>query len=371
MATLSDAELTHATLPVIIRVKPEFFARNSRHRHGNRLELVRSYVADLTPRQVDLLMESEVVEYVTLDAKTRVSGGGGATASWATPELASIGADQILVKGKYPSGKNVVVALFDSGVGLHPDLAVGVSVIHAMDFTNGLAEPRWDGNVDEFGHGTHVAGIIAGDGRSGGIRGVAPDAQLIDLKVVGADGTGRTSDLIRAIEWTVRFREEWGIGVANLSLGHPAIDSYRDDPLCLAVEKLAAAGVVPVVSAGNMGKTETGQKIWGGISSPGIDPTVITVAAVNTRGTASHSDDVATTYASRGPSIDGLFKPDLAGPGNAIASLRVSGSSIDTRLRKMACRLDMSSDAATPLPETSPRKKCSGAPPTRGASTSQ
>ena len=148
----------------------------------------------------------------------------------------------------------------------------------------------------------------------------------MDLKVIGADGSGLTSHLIAAIDWAIEHKDEYDIRIANLSLGHPAVESYLDDPLCQAVRAMTEAGIVTVVSAGNLGKTESHPKIWGGITSPGIEPSVITVSAVNTRGTFTHSDDVAASFASRGPTIDGFFKPDLTAPGNRVGSLQAGGS---------------------------------------------
>ena len=104
-----------------------------------------------------------------------------------------------------------------------------------------------------------------------------------------------------------------------------------DDPLCQAVERMVEGGIVTVVSAGNLGKTAEYPEVWGGISSPGNDPLVITVGAMNTNDTISHSDDVVASYSSRGPTYpDGLFKPDLVAPGNNIICPSAPSSYLST-----------------------------------------
>jgi subtilisin family serine protease len=142
---------------------------------------------------------------------------------------------------------------------------------------------------------------------------------FLSVKVLDEWGIGTTSNVIAAIDWLIANKDAHNIRVANLSLGHPAFESYLSDPLCQAVRAMVDAGIVTVVSAGNLGKTFDHPEIWGGISSPGTEPSVITVGAVNTQGTPTHTDDVTTSYSSRGYSIpDGLFKPDLVAPGNRI-----------------------------------------------------
>jgi serine protease AprX len=179
---------------------------------------------------------------------------------------------------------------------------------------------------DGYGHGTHVAGIVAGDA-GGGFAGMAPGAHLVSLKVLGDAGTGHKSDVIRAIDWAVEHQAAYNIRVINLSLGHPVYESWRDDPLCQAVERATRAGIVVVASAGNFGKTADGTPVVGGIVSPGNAPSALTVGALNTKGTAVRSDDVMATYSSRGPTrFDGLLKPELAAPGNRVASAAGQGS---------------------------------------------
>src|SRR5690606_34359492 len=196
-------------------------------------------------------------------------------------------------------------------------------VVAAFDFTR-------DGNgrgVDLLGHGTHVAGIVAGNGN--GYAGVAPGAHIVSLKVLGPDGSGKVSDVIDAIDFAIENKAKYGLRVINLSLGRPVYESYADDPLCQAVERAYRAGLVVVVSAGNYGKSTDGRLVLGGITSPGNSPYALTVGALDDQGTPQRSDDVVAEFSSRGPTLyDNLLKPDLAAPGRRVGSLYVPGSTL-------------------------------------------
>ena len=184
---------------------------------------------------------------------------------------------------------------------------------------------------DDNGHGTHVAGIIAAAGVNAKdtTSGVAPGAHIINLKVLGADGSGYASDVADAIDWAIENRDRYKIKVINLSLGGPVLQRCADDPVCQAVERAYRARITVVVSAGNHGKDANGNELFGRITMPGVSPFAITVGALNTKGTAQRSDDVITTYSSRGPTwFDGLIKPDLVAPGNKIVGLLAPGSTL-------------------------------------------
>ena len=300
-------------IPIIVQGREEFFVKSLPSvKSLIPLDLVNGYSASLSPQQIRQMLQSDDVEYITVDAVIRAAQQFSPLKGFES----TIGVDQVSRRGS-----GIVLALLDSGIQRDPSQAASIL---AMDFTSGeetdvSGEP---GIHDGYGHGTHLAGIVGGLDEGG----LSDQAKIIDLKVIGDEGWGYTSNLIRAIQWVTENHSKYKIRVANLSLGHPPVESYANDPLCQAVAKMVNAGVVTVVSAGNLGKTPKHSKIWGGITSPGTEPSVITVGAVNTRGTPTHHDDVATTYGSRGPTIDGLFKPDLVAPANLIPSAMVPGS---------------------------------------------
>lgn len=242
----------------------------------------------------------------------------------------SVGAD--IARMSYGvEGDGVGIAVLDSGVSPHgKDLdgsrRIGSRIL-AQWSTVGL-----DGNAmanagsmdDSYGHGTHVAGIIAGNGdESGGaLSGIAPKAKIISVKVLGDDGSGYVSDVIEGIQWVIQNKLKYNIRIINLSLGHPVSESYKTDPLAQACEAAVRAGIVVVVAAGNYGKDEFGKIVYGGITSPGNDPQVITVGAAKSQGTPARSDDAIADYSSRGPTaLDLLSKPDLVATGNRVKSI--------------------------------------------------
>lgn len=224
------------------------------------------------------------------------------------------------------SGKGVGVAIVDSGINANHAALAG-KVVAAVSFATG--EPSTN---DLFGHGTHVAGIVAGQETSvtplykGG---VAPGAQLINVKVLNGTGGGYTSDVLAGIQWTIANRAKYGIKVMNLSLGHPVVEACVTDPLCIAVEKAVASGIVVVVSAGNNGKNAAGQEVFASITTPGVAPSAITVGALTTWGTVTRDDDTIATYSSRGPTRFELnIKPDVVAPGNKIISLEAENANL-------------------------------------------
>jgi len=224
------------------------------------------------------------------------------------------------------TGRGVSVAVIDSGIDTAHQ-AFGSRVLYSKDFTG------HNDASDHYGHGTHVAAIIAGEGAAdSGYRGIAPGASLLNLRVLGDDGSGDESDVIEAIDWTVEHRREFNVRVINLSLGAPVLQPYRDDPLCEAVERAVRAGITVVAAAGNYGRTADGKTIFGGITSPANSPFAIAVGAIDTHATADRTDDTVATYSSKGPTrYDLIVKPDLAAPGSHIVSAEATGSLLATR----------------------------------------
>jgi serine protease AprX len=213
-------------------------------------------------------------------------------------------------------GKGVGVATIDSGVAAwHDDLEGRIA--HFADFVGGQADP-----YDDYGHGTHVAGIIAGSGRnSDGVRrGIAPGAHLVVLKALDVGGNGYASNVIAAIDYAIAHRVTYNIRVINLSVAAGVYESYLKDPLTLAAKRAVDAGIVVVAAAGNNGR-RNGDPEYGGIASPGNAPWVLTVGAANPMGTDARGDDTVAGFSSRGPSaIDRSAKPDLVAPGVGIES---------------------------------------------------
>lgn len=224
------------------------------------------------------------------------------------------------------TGRGVGVAIVDSGIAAHPALANKVAA--AVSFVPDDPTP-----LDRFGHGTHVAGIVAGQANAAAAvtglyqGGIAPGAHLISVKVLGREGSGRTSDVIAGLDWVIAHREQYGIRIVNLSLGHPVTEPSFTDPLNAAVLRAVASGMLVVASAGNQGRDAEGRQVLGSITSPGNSPHALTAGATNTWDTIARSDDTVTTYSSRGPTkYDLAVKPDVVAPGNKIVSLEAAGS---------------------------------------------
>ena len=215
-------------------------------------------------------------------------------------------------------GRGVAVALIDTGVADTPDLH-GSRLVRGPDLSG-----ESDG-IDHYGHGTFMAGLIAGDGTassgsSAPHLGVAPGATLVSVKVAGADGSTTVSRVIAGIGWVISHRDTYAIGVLNLSFGVDAPMPYRFNPLSAAVEAAWASGITVVASAGNDGD--------GHVTSPGSDPYVITVGAADTAGTASTADDVVPSWSGQ-EDFHHYAKPEVVAPGVSVVSLRVPGSTID------------------------------------------
>jgi serine protease AprX len=220
---------------------------------------------------------------------------------------------------RYGTGSGVDVAIIDSGVTRVAGLDQPGKVFYGPDLSNEGGLPNLT-NLDTYGHGTHLAGIIAGDdGKQ--VVGIAPDSRLVSLKVAGATGETDVAQVIAAIDWVVEHKNDNGLNirVLNLAFGVPGVTSNVGDPLSAAVERAWGAGIVVVAAVGNRGNDV------GGVDSPAISPYVLAVGAVTQRDSLGWLDEIPS-WTSGG---NGVRDPDVLAPGRSIQSFRVPGSMLD------------------------------------------
>jgi serine protease AprX len=319
-------------LPVIVRYKDDAAGeRVKKQKSGKRqfrrqLRGMRALGMRVNQRALRELLEDEAgdVESVSYDAPVKGQLLGVLPLD-VTPVSVDASAAKVARSRYGVNGAGVTVAVIDSGVKPHADLPA--SRIKAfVDFVNGRTTA-----YDDYGHGTHVAGIIAGSGvsKNGKFTGVAPGASIVALKVLDQKGAGLTSDVLAALEWVLTNHKTYGIRVVNLSLGHPIYEPAATDPMVQVVEQLTKKGIVVAVSAGNMGRNALDQTVYGSITSPANAQGAITVGAVDTLSTLERGDDTVASFSSRGPTrYDEFVKPDVLAPGYRIASLISSNSTL-------------------------------------------
>jgi serine protease AprX len=282
------------------------------------LPLVDGFSAAVPANRLDVLARSDTVIRVWGDAPVRsesVSMGSYDTWPANTVWRHGVRVPQAQASGKPPwTGAGVTVAVLDTGISNLADL--GNRVLARVDLT-----PEHDG-YDRYGHGTHMAGIIASN--SATYPGVAPGANLVSVKVAGANGATDVSVVIAGLEWIVAHKTQYNIRIVNLSFGTDSRQPYSVDPLDFAVERTWFSGIFVVVSAGNAGSSA------GTISKPGDDPYVLTVGAADLKNTLAAGDDVVAPFSSVGPTQDGFAKPDIVAPGVTIVSDLAPNSTVAT-----------------------------------------
>lgn len=295
-------------LPVIVRVREDdtdklnSLAYSMDGKIKRSLPLVDAIALNMNLDEIDKLSKDPSIEYISYDSKV-----------FALLDIANASIGSSFPREMGLTGAGVTVAIIDTGVSLHNDLTRPRNrIIGFKDFVNDKTRP-----YDDNGHGTHVAGIIASNGFSskGKYIGVAPNANILAVKALDEAGSGNTSDIVSAIDWVVRTKEQYNTKILNLSLGSPANNSVNSDPLVRAVEAAVKAGITVIVAAGNSGPSAKT------ILSPGNSPNVITVGAVDDKRTPDISDDTIANFSSRGPTKEGLRKPDVVAPGVSIMSL--------------------------------------------------
>lgn len=296
------------------------------------LGLIDAVVAKVPAAMVRVLAHSPGVVQVTRDSSVHLLSSSYDPASdigsvYSTSELTGA---QAMWKAGY-TGKGVDVALIDSGVSPVPGINDPTKVINGPDLSLDTSAPNLR-YLDAFGHGTFLAGIIAGRdvagtpasyvGQSANFNGIAPDARILNVKVADSNGLTDVSQVIAAISWVVQHRHDNGMNVRVLNLSFATDSSQLEilDPLSFAAEHAWKSGIVVVASAGNAG--------WksGGLVNPAYNPFVIAVGATDPHGTLATGDDTVATFSNAG---GGGRNPDLAAPGKSMQSLRDPGSFID------------------------------------------
>ncbi len=288
------------------------------------LPLVHGVAASLPGSAVSALATNPEVVSVTLNRYGRFSQLTYDEASTASSFAKTSGATTAWASGNL--GEGVGVAVIDTGIASMNDLEG--RIVHGPDLSG-------EGStIDSFGHGTVMAGIIAGSGADsagqdgGAHNGVAPKAHVVGIKVAGRNGVVDVSTILQAMHWVSAYKSEFNIRVLNLSWGTTSTQSPDVDPLNYAVQRLWSEGVVVVVAAGNSGPNA------GTITKPGDDPIVLTVGAFNDNQNTDPSDDTLPAWSSKGPTAAGLAKPDLVASGRFIVSTRAYGSQIEIDNRK-------------------------------------
>lgn len=303
----------------------------------NRLPIIKSLAVNVPVKNLrDVLLFPSVVhaseDMDTCKTDAFTVGSSGADVAWS----------------QYRAfGTGVGIALLDSGVRDNPDFDQPLlgkqgsllgSILPTKRIKAQVNFTKEDSN-DHCGHGTHVAGIIAGNAAQSydpckytqSFFGVAPNANIISVKVLDRLGSGTVSQTIAALQWCIDNKTKYNIRVINMSLGHPVGESYTTDPLCQAAEAAWKSGIVVVCAAGNDGRStedpdpnvtdnEGYGTAYGSINSPANSPYVITVGAMKSTDGTKANDRIAT-YSGRGPSrVDFVLKPDLVAPGNRVIS---------------------------------------------------
>ena len=281
--------------------------RRSDVKHTERVPIAHGIATVLTASLISRFRTDPNVARIVYDAPVRLTDTPFNPTALATVYPAVVDAVSVWSNPLAPlTGRGIGIAVVDSGIAAHPDLASRVIV--SQNFNVNVT-----GAGDAYGHGTAVAGIIAGDGTAsaGQYIGIAPEANLINLRVNDGTGSAPTSAIMNAIMWAVVNKNTYNIRILNLSLQASVQESYRTSPIDAAVEYAWLKGIVVVVAAGNTGPNSA-------LFAPANDPYVITVGATDDQGTVPTADDTLAGFSSYGVTQDGFSKPDFVAPGRRI-----------------------------------------------------
>ena len=292
---------------------------------GQPLAIIDGFAARGDAAGFAALAASPDVVAITLDREghfTASSGAGSSSngSSSSSPFTAVTGAQNAWANGY--DGRGIGVAVLDTGVANTPDLSG--RVVYGPDLSG-------EGTtIDSYGHGTVMAGIVAGNGaaaRTAGMtddrRGVAPGATIVSVKLAGRNGAVDVSTVLQGLHWVSAYKDQFDIRVLNLSYGTSSTQDPAVDPLDYAVERLWQQGILVVVAAGNSGPAA------GSITKPGDDPLVLTVGAYDDKGDLAGDNDSVPAWSSQGPTAQGVAKPDLYAPGRTLVATRAYGSAVE------------------------------------------
>ncbi|MDQ1713077.1 MAG: serine protease AprX [Frankiaceae bacterium] len=283
------------------------------------LPIINGFSAHVPAGALAALRARPDVRAVSDNASVRFASNGYESGVTASNYAKTSGATQAWAQSNY--GEGVGVAVIDTGISPMNDFAG--RLVHGPDLSG-------EGTIiDTFGHGTAMGGIVGGSGADsasnpdGAYNGVAPRSTLVAVKVAGRNGATDVSTMLQAMHWVSAYRTQFNIRVLNLSWGTNATSDPATDPLNYAVERLWRDGIVVVVSAGNSGPEN------GTITKPGDDPVVLTVGAYNDKGNLDPADDGIPAWSSRGPTAQGVVKPDVVAPGRTLITTRSYGSDVE------------------------------------------
>src|SRR3954447_3610751 len=291
-----------------------------------RIGLIHALAVHALPAQVDRLRWRHGIAHVTRNARVRPQRNVLDAANLVTTYPYAAQAPQAW---STTGGLGVGVAVLDTGIAgdlvdFHSMVTNGSRVVGAA-----VVNPDATTATDTYGHGTHVAGIIAGNGNQrpltdpyyGQYVGIAPRANLVSVKISDDAGQATILDAIYGLQFVVDHRDDYNIRVVNLSFESADTSSYRTDPLDAAVEAAYFHGILPVAAAGNHGADAGAAD-----HAPSNDPFVLSVGAFDDQGTRSSGDDVYASWSSRGQTVDGFTKPEIGAPGVHIISTIPVGS---------------------------------------------